>query len=68
MSHKSRPRETAKQHVKNIHRTTRRKYSTEEKVRIVLSSLRGEYSLAKLCRRESIAQSLSTTPQIGGGT
>jgi transposase len=50
--------ETAAQHIKNIRRATRKKYSTEDKIRIVLSGLRGEYSIAELCRREGIAQSL----------
>jgi transposase len=50
--------ETAEQHIKSIRRATRNKYSTEEKIRIVLSGLRGEHSIAKLCRREGIAESL----------
>jgi len=58
MRQKSDGRETAEQHVKNIRRATRKKYSTEEKIRIVLSGLRGEYSIAELCRREGVAQSL----------
>ncbi len=37
--------------VKTIRRKTRRKYSTEEKIRIVLDGLRGEESIAELCRR-----------------
>lgn len=49
--------ESAERHVKNIRRKTRRKYSAEEKIRIVLEGLRGEYSIAELCRREGIAQS-----------
>jgi transposase len=61
MNNKSDGRETAEQHVKNIRRATRRKYSTEDKIRIVLSGLRGEYSIAELCRREGIAQSLYYT-------
>ena len=44
--------------VKNISRRTSRKYSAEEKIRIVLAGLRGEESIAALCRREGIAQSL----------
>ena len=44
--------------VKDIRRNTRRKFSTEEKIRIVLEGLRGEYSIAELCRREGIAESL----------
>ena len=44
--------------VKNIRRRTFRKYSAEEKIRIVLAGLRGEESIATLCRREGIAESL----------
>ena len=44
--------------VKNIRRGTSRKYSAEEKNRIVLAGLRGEESIAALCRREGIAESL----------
>ena len=44
--------------VKDIRRATRKQYSAEEKIRIVLSGLRGEESIAELCRREGIAQSL----------
>ena len=44
--------------VQNIRRRTSRKYSAEEKIRIVLAGLRGEESIAALCQREGIAQSL----------
>ena len=44
--------------VKNIRRRTSRKYSAEEKIRVVLAGLRGEESIAALCRREGIAESL----------
>ena len=44
--------------VKNIRRVTRKQYSSEEKIRIVLDGLRGEFSIAELCRRERIAESL----------
>ena len=44
--------------VKDIRRATRRQFSAEEKIRIVLDGLRGEDSIAELCRREGIAQSL----------
>jgi transposase len=40
--------------VRQIHRVTRRKFSAEEKIRIVLEGLRGEVSIAELCRKESI--------------
>src|ERR671919_1250288 len=44
--------------VRDIRRRTRKQYSAEEKIRIVLAGLRGEYSIAELCRREGIAESL----------
>ena len=44
--------------VRDIRRATRRRFSAEEKIRIVLGGLRGEDSIAELCRREGIAQSL----------
>jgi transposase len=44
--------------VKNIRRATRKQYSSEEKIRIVLDGLRGESSIAELCRREGIAEGL----------
>ena len=43
--------------VKEIKRQTRRRFSAEEKIRIVLAGLRGEDSIAELCRQERIAQS-----------
>lgn len=42
--------------VKDIKRATRRQYFSEEKIRIVLDGLRGEDSIAELCRREGISQ------------
>ena len=44
--------------VKDIRRKTRRMHSTEEKIRIVLDGLRGEVSIAELCRREGINTNL----------
>ena len=44
--------------VKEIRRKTRRKFSSEEKIRIVLDGLRGEISVAELCRREGIHSNL----------
>ena len=44
--------------VRDIRRATRRQFSAEEKIRIVLSGLRGEDSIAELCRREGISQNL----------
>ena len=59
MRHKSGPRGTASDKlVKDIRRATRKHYSAEEKIRIVLDGLRGEETIAELCRREGIAQSL----------
>src|SRR5471030_2374559 len=51
-------KEPAAQVLKNIRRATRRHFSAEDKIRIVLDGLRGEDSIAELCRREGIAQSL----------
>ena len=58
MRSKSGPQPSAEQHVREIRRQTRKRYSSEEKIRIVLEGLRGEYSIAELCRREGIAQGL----------
>jgi transposase len=44
--------------VREIKRKTRRKYSSEEKIRIVLEGLRGEQTIAELCRREGISPNL----------
>jgi transposase len=44
--------------VRDIRRATRRQFSAEEKIRIVLEGLRGEDSIAELCRKEGIAQNL----------
>jgi len=49
---KSNPAERA---VRDIRRKTRKQYSAEEKIRIVVSGLRGEESIAALCRHEGIA-------------
>jgi transposase len=48
--------ESAEKTVREIRRATRRQYSAEEKIRIVLEGLRGEASIAELCRKEGIAQ------------
>ena len=59
MGQKSGPgKEPAEQVVKTIRRATRRHFSAEEKIRIVLSGLRGEDSIAELCRREGIVENL----------
>src|SRR5258705_5264002 len=51
-------KEPAEKVVRDIRRATRKHYSAEEKIRIVLEGLRGEDSIAELCRREGIAQNL----------
>ena len=50
--------ESAEKTVRDIRRATRRQFSAEEKIRIVLDGLRGEDSIAELCRKEGIAQNL----------
>ena len=47
--------------VRDIRRATRRKFSAEEKIRIVLEGHRGEETIAELCRKEGIAQGLYYT-------
>ena len=44
--------------LRDIRRATRRRFSAEEKIRVVLEGLRGEDSIAELCRREGIATSM----------
>jgi len=51
-------KQSAESVVKDIRRRTRRKFSSEEKIRIVLEGLRGEDSIAAICRREGIANNL----------
>lgn len=59
MSQKSMsPKSSFERVVKDIRRATRRHYSAEDKIRIVLDGLRGEASIAELCRREGITESL----------
>jgi transposase len=50
--------QSALETVRDIRRATRRQFSAEEKIRIVLEGLRGEDSIAELCRKEGIAQNL----------
>ena len=57
----SNTKKPAEQAVKDIRRATRRHFSAEDKIRIVLDGLRGEDSSAELCRKEGIAQSLYYT-------
>ena len=46
---------SSEQIIRDIKRKTRKQYGAEEKIRIVLEGLRGEDSIAELCRREGIA-------------
>src|SRR5918998_2620172 len=61
MSQKSGTPISSERIVKDIRRATRKQYSAEEKIRIVLDGLRGEHSIAELCRREGISESLYYT-------
>ena len=59
MKQKSGPAKApAEQVLKDIRRQTRRHYSAEDKIRIVLEGLRGEENISELCRREGIAASM----------
>ena len=49
---------SSEQTVRDIRRATRRQYSAEEKIRIVLDGIRGEDSICNLCRREGISANL----------
>ena len=49
---------SAEKAIREIRRKTRRRFSAEEKIRIVIEGLRGEESIASLCRREGIAANL----------
>ena len=52
------PKVSSESVVREIKRKTRRKFSSEEKIRIVLEGLRGEESIAEICRREGIVPNL----------
>ena len=59
MRQKSGPeKQPAEDAIRDIRRATRRHFSAEEKIRVVLEGLRGEESVAELCRREGIASSM----------
>ena len=59
MRHKDdRAADSAEKAVRDIRRATRRRFSAEDKIRVVLEGLRGEDSIAELCRKEGIAQNL----------
>jgi len=52
------PKTDPESKVREIRRKTRRRYSTEEKIRIVLEGLKGEETIAELCRREGLSPNL----------
>jgi len=52
--------------IRDIKRKTRRKFTSEEKIRIVLEGLRGEESIADLCRKEGIYQSKGDIAKAAG--
>ena len=54
MTNRKQPKQSAENTVRAVKRATRRKYSAEEKIRIVLEGMRAEDSVAELCRREGI--------------
>ena len=54
----STPPLSAEEAIRDIRRATRKHHSAEDKIRIVLEGLRGEKSIAELCRQEGLAQSL----------
>ena len=54
----SKKKTTGSSYVKDIKRNTRRKFSTEEKIRIIIEGMRGEDTIAALCRKEEISQAL----------
>ena len=51
-------RKSTESFIRGVKRKTRRRFTDEEKIRIVVEGLRGEESIAEICRREGIAQSL----------
>jgi len=57
LKHEAKPG-SAEKTVRDIRRATRRRHSSEEKIRIVLEGLRGEESIAELCRREGLNQNV----------
>ena len=57
----SKPKAAAEKVVKHIWRAARRRFSAEDKIRIVLEDMRDDDSIADLCRKEGIAQSLYYT-------
>ena len=65
MRQKSQTRQTgADKAIKDIRRATRKQYSAEEKIRIVLDGLRGEETISELCRREGIPGPCVCVPSL----
>jgi transposase len=60
-------KDNAEKATRDKHRATRRRYSAEEEIRIVLEGLRGESSIADLCRKEGINQNLYYLPLVETG-
>ena len=58
MRHKQDSREAVEKTVRDIKRRTRRHFGAEDKIRIVLQGLRGEESIAEICRKEGLHQNL----------
>ena len=58
MTKKKSSKSSAESTIRNIRRNSRKQYSGEEKIRVVLEGLRGEETVAELCRREGISQSV----------
>ena len=51
-------KDSAEKTIREMRRRTRRRHSNEEKIRIVVEGLRGEDSIAELCRKEGVNQNL----------
>ena len=64
MTGKNQQTHSIEKSVRDIHRATRRQYSAGEKIRIVLEGLRGEDSIAELCRREGINNTPRALPLV----
>ena len=64
MEYKMSRKKTSEALVKDIKRKTRKKYSSEEKIRIILDGLKGETTIAELCRREGIILTFITTGAV----
>ena len=58
MAKKSKGKPSAEETIRTIRRATRKKYTADDKIRIVLEGLRGESGIRELCRREGIATNL----------